>query len=143
VNGDVSVLQSPDRGSGRRIQLFRRSLFNIIVISRTLHTVWLTSKQFYLSRTYSFLVPMSGFEVIAAVTAIIGAFNGSLTLFRDWSEMRRERREHAENCRLEQSLILGGSAVQSEYDSDFARLGRRFGIGDGKASKDLALQSNE
>jgi hypothetical protein len=53
-------------------------------------------------------------------------------------QKRRERREHAENCRLEQSLILGGSAVQAEYDSDFARLGRRFGIGDGKTSKDLA-----
>ena len=59
------------------------------------------------------------------------------------SEKRKERREHAENCRLEQSLILGGSAVQTEYDSDFARLGRRFGIGDGKTSKDLALQFNE
>jgi hypothetical protein len=81
---------------------------------------------------------MSGFEVIAAVTAIIGAFNGSLTLFRDWSEKRRERREHAENCRLDQSLILGGSAVQTEYDSDFARLGR---IGDGKTSKDWPFNS--
>jgi hypothetical protein len=74
---------------------------------------------------------MSGFEVIAVVTSIIGAFNGSLTLFRDWSEKRRERRE--------QSIVLGGSAVQTEYDSDFARLGRRFGIGDGKISKDLPL----
>lgn len=32
VSGDVSVLESPDQGSGRRIQLFRRSLFDIIVI---------------------------------------------------------------------------------------------------------------
>jgi hypothetical protein len=59
-------------------------------------------------------------------------FNSSVTFFRDWSEQRRARREHDEIQKLEQSLVLGGSAVKQEYDSDFARLGPRFAVGDGK-----------
>jgi hypothetical protein len=74
---------------------------------------------------------MSGLEVIAAVTAIIEVFNSSATLFREWSQKRRERREHRENRKLEQSLIVGSSSVRNEYDPDFARLGRKFAVGEG------------
>jgi hypothetical protein len=76
---------------------------------------------------------MSGLEVVAAVTGIISAFNGSLTIYRDWREKKRERKENARNQNLELSLIRGSNSIQEEYDRDFARLGRRFAVGDGKA----------
>jgi hypothetical protein len=44
------------------------------------------------------------FEVVAAVAAVaelVGVFNSSVTIFRDWSEQRGARREHAENQKLE------------------------------------------
>jgi hypothetical protein len=75
---------------------------------------------------------MSGLEVVAAITSILGAFNGSVTIYRSWRDARRERREKEENRRLERSLTVGSTTVQQEYDTHFARLGQRFAIGDGK-----------
>jgi hypothetical protein len=75
---------------------------------------------------------MSGLEVVAAITGIVGAFNGSVTLYRSWRDAKRERREKEENRRLERSLTVGSTTVQQEYDTHFARLGQRFAIGDGK-----------
>ena len=70
-------------------------------------------------------------EIVAGVAAIVSAFNGSVTLYRSWRDKRRERLENAQNQNLERSLTTGGTAVQREYDTHFARLGRQFAIGDG------------
>jgi len=80
---------------------------------------------------------MSGIEVVAAVGAIISAVNGSVNIYRSWQEKRRERKENQQNKQLEQSLVLSSSAVQSEYDQDFARLGQRFATGDGEPALSL------
>jgi hypothetical protein len=74
---------------------------------------------------------MSGLEIVAGVAAIVSAFNGSVTLYRSWRDERRERLENAQNQNLERSLTIGGTTVQREYDTHFARLGRQFAIGDG------------
>jgi hypothetical protein len=74
---------------------------------------------------------MSGLEIVAGVAAIVGAFNGSVTLYRSWRDKRRERLENAQNQNLERSLRIGGATVQREYDTHFARLGRQFAVGDG------------
>jgi hypothetical protein len=41
------------------------------------------------------------FEVVAAVAELVSVFNSSVTIFRDWSEQRGARGEHAENQKLE------------------------------------------
>jgi len=74
---------------------------------------------------------MAGLEIVAAITGIVSAFNGSITLYRSWRDKRRERR-NAQNQDLERSLSLGRTTVQQEYNVHFARLGQRFAIGDGK-----------
>ena len=74
---------------------------------------------------------MSGLEVVALVAGIVSAFAGSASLFREWREKRKERKSQAQNANLQRSLTSGGSQVQGEYDQDFARLGRRFAVGDG------------
>lgn len=74
---------------------------------------------------------MPGLEIVAGVAAIVSAFNGSVTLYRSWRDKRRERLENAQNQNLERSLTTGGTTVQREYDTHFARLGRQFAVGDG------------
>jgi preprotein translocase subunit SecA len=76
---------------------------------------------------------MSGIEIVAGVAAIVTAFNGSVKLYRSWKEKRKERLEAKENQNLEQSLTIGGTTVQREYDSHFAKLGPKFAVGDGKS----------
>jgi len=75
---------------------------------------------------------MSGIEIVAGVAAIVTAFNGSVKLYRCWREKRRERMEPKENQNLEQSLTIGGTTVQREYDGHFAKLGSEFAVGDGE-----------
>jgi hypothetical protein len=75
---------------------------------------------------------MSGIEIVAGVAAIVTAFNGSVKLYRCWREKRRERMEPKENQNLEQSLTIGGTTVQREYDGHFAKLGPEFAVGDGE-----------
>jgi hypothetical protein len=43
-----------------------------------------------------------------------------------------EERTKTENESLEQSLSLGETKIQQEYDLHFARLGQRFAVGDCK-----------
>ena len=74
---------------------------------------------------------MSGLEVIAAVTGIISAFTASVKMFQDWREKKKQRKRDSQNAELALSLASGGRAVQQEYDQHFARLGRRFAMGDG------------
>jgi ABC-type antimicrobial peptide transport system permease subunit len=40
---------------------------------------------------------MSGLEIVAAIAGIVGAFNGSVTIYRSWREKKRERLEKEEN----------------------------------------------
>jgi hypothetical protein len=74
---------------------------------------------------------MSGFEVLTAVTGIVSAFNGSLTLYRSWRDKRGDRVSDEQNRQLEYSLYLGATNIQQEYDRYYARLGHRFSSGDG------------
>ncbi len=83
---------------------------------------------------------MSGPEVIGAVTAIIGAFNSSVTLYRDWREKRIERKERIENQHLEQSLVVGSQAVRGGTIGDMLELDKDSPLG--TVSKLHLLQPN-
>lgn len=74
---------------------------------------------------------MSGFEVLAAVTSIIAAFNGSAAFVFSWQDGNRARQDNDRNQCLLRSLTSGAAAVKCEYDEYFARLGPRFSTGDG------------
>jgi hypothetical protein len=76
---------------------------------------------------------MSGLEavgVFGVVAGIISAFHDSLSLYRSWKQKKKERRRNSKNESLEQSLSLGETKIQQEYDLHFARLGQRFAVGD-------------
>jgi len=74
---------------------------------------------------------MSGLEVLAAVTSIVSAFNGSLSLYRSWRDKRTDRVADEENHKLECSLYTGATTIQQEYERYSTRLGPRFSSGDG------------
>lgn len=74
---------------------------------------------------------MSGLEVLAAVTSIVSAFNGSLSLYRSWRDKRGDRASDHQNYQLECSLYAGGTAIQEEYDRCYSSHGHRFASGDG------------
>jgi len=79
---------------------------------------------------------MSGFEVIGvigAVAAVVSAFKDGLSLFRSRHEWTTAKRGSA----LDHSLVTGATQVQSEYDRDFQRLGKRFATGDDIARMEL------
>jgi hypothetical protein len=73
---------------------------------------------------------MSGLEIVVAVANIVAGFGTGFELFRRW---KKRRALQSDGSNVETSLNTSGSLVQSEYDSDFARLGPRFAIGDGMA----------
>jgi len=83
---------------------------------------------------------MSGLEVVGVfgvAAGIISAFHDSLSLYRSWKQKKKEqtrkkkeRRRNLKNESLEQSLSLGETKIQQEYNLHFARLGQRFAIGD-------------
>lgn len=81
---------------------------------------------------------MSGLEVLAAVTSIVSAFNGSLSLYRTWRDTRADRASDQQNYQLDCSLYNGATAIQQEYDRCYARLGHRFSSGDEDARAELA-----
>lgn len=74
---------------------------------------------------------MSGLEVLAAVTGLVSAFNGSLSLYRSWRDMEEDRMSDEQNRQLEYSLYIGSTTIQQEYDRCYSRLGHRFSSGDG------------
>jgi hypothetical protein len=82
---------------------------------------------------------MSGFEVLTAVTGIVSAFNGSLSLYRSWRDRRGDRVSDEQNRQLEYSLYLGATNIQQEYDRYYARLGHRYSSGDGVLPKSFAF----
>ena len=75
---------------------------------------------------------MSGLEVVAAVAGIVGAYAASASVYYAWRNKRQARITNTQNQGLEVSLTTGKTAVQREYDEHFARLGRRFAVGDGE-----------
>lgn len=74
---------------------------------------------------------MSGIEVVAAVAGIVSAFQAPVSLYKSWRDKRDQRKKESQNQALEHSLCSGATTVQTEYDRDFARLGRPFAVGDG------------
>ncbi|TVY91263.1 hypothetical protein LAWI1_G004695 [Lachnellula willkommii] len=81
---------------------------------------------------------MSGLEVLAAVTSIVFAFNGSLSLYRSWRDKRTDRVADEENHQLEYSLYIGATTIQQEYERYSTRLGPRFSSGDDDCQSQLA-----
>ncbi|TVY82128.1 hypothetical protein LSUE1_G003549 [Lachnellula suecica] len=77
---------------------------------------------------------MSGLELLAAVTSIVSAFHGSLSLYRSWRDKQDDRASDEENRLLEYSLYIGATTIQKEYDRYYVRLGHRFSSGDSKVS---------
>nr|OQO24327.1 hypothetical protein B0A51_07177 [Rachicladosporium sp. CCFEE 5018] len=70
----------------------------------------------------------------AAVAGIVSLFQGSAALYNSW-ESRREAQQRSEadaarQGETENSLALGRTRVQGEYDRHFARMGPRFARGD-------------
>lgn len=87
------------------------------------------------------LETMSGLEVLAAVTSIVSAFNGSLSLYRSWRDKRTDRIADEDNHQLEYSLYIGATTIQQEYERYSTRLGPRFSSGDGTYPS-LAFESS-
>ena len=82
---------------------------------------------------------MSGLEVVAVVAAIVSAFGSAGKLLIEWKNKRNKKKllkkKEAEAAILEQSLSIGGSKVQSQYDASFAVLGAIFARGDGQSAR--------
>ena len=74
---------------------------------------------------------ITGLEVAGVVAAIVSALNSAATLYQDWRNARRERKDRKENEDLNQLVKYSGLQVQQEYDQDFRRLGQGFARGDG------------
>lgn len=78
-------------------------------------------------------------ETVAAVAAIVSAFQGAAALYNSW-KARPEAARRATGAApvndgvTQQSLQLGGRSVQAEYDRALSRVGARFARGDGKAN---------
>lgn len=71
-------------------------------------------------------------ETIAAVAAIVGCFQAASSFYQT-RKGRKEAKKRAENDEsVEKSLSLGRIRSQDEYNRDFARLGRKFAVGDGR-----------
>jgi hypothetical protein len=80
---------------------------------------------------------MSGLEVVVGIAGICSAFIAASNLFNSWSSKRKLKKlERLKELRRDVRKSLSGSepTIRGRYDEDFARLGRRFAIGDGKIS---------
>ena len=83
---------------------------------------------------------MSGLELLAVVgcvAAVVSAYNDGNELVRKYREKRRIKKARQELAlqegstdNLEQSLVRGSSAVQSQYDHESRRWGNAFAEGD-------------
>jgi hypothetical protein len=73
---------------------------------------------------------MSTFEVmelVEAFSAMMFAYKESISLYQSWRLKAPVKNSKA----LYNSLLLGQTRVQEEYDQHIGRLGNRFVIGDG------------
>ena len=74
-------------------------------------------------------------ETAAAVAGITSCYIAGTNLFRTWRKDRKEaaaKKSVEEQKGVETSLVRGSTDVQTEYDGDFAKMGERFRIGDGR-----------
>lgn len=78
---------------------------------------------------------MAGLEVVGAVAGIIAAYCGAHVVFQNWRGARESRRHNKQNQKLDNSLVVGSSTIQQTYDEHFARLGKRFGVGDSELAR--------
>jgi hypothetical protein len=78
---------------------------------------------------------MSGLEVVALVVGIVSAFSGTASFLRELKKKRKDKSAHKSERiqRLQKALCLAPPEIQQEYDQDFARIGRRFAVGDGES----------
>jgi len=76
---------------------------------------------------------MSGLKVVGIVAGIVSAFAAAVKLFNDWKEKKQERKEHEGNVTLSVSFVSGSDDIQNEYDQYFAKVGRKYAIGDGRS----------
>lgn len=79
---------------------------------------------------------MSGLEVVGVIAGIISAYTSAHLVFQNWRKARESRRHNKQNLKLDNSLLVGSSTIQQTYDEHFARLGRRFAVGDGELTRD-------
>ncbi|KAI4956413.1 hypothetical protein J4E91_000624 [Alternaria rosae] len=75
---------------------------------------------------------MSGLEVVALVVGIVSAFSGTASFLR---ELKKKKKDESSQKpiriqRLQKAVELAPPEIQQEYDHDFARIGRRFAVGD-------------
>lgn len=75
---------------------------------------------------------LTGLEIVVGVAGIVAAFNSCVDLYKKWKDKREDRSKSQQNQNLERSLTIGGTSVQQEYNTHFARLGQQFAVGDGK-----------
>ena len=75
---------------------------------------------------------MIGLVIVVGVAGIVAAFNSCVDLYKKWKHKREDRSKSPQNQNLERSLTLGGTSVQQEYNTHFARLGQQFARGDGE-----------
>ena len=77
---------------------------------------------------------MSGLEVlavVAAVAAVVSAFNDGNQIVNKIKQKRRERNALPPTKYLEESLQLGPPAIEAERDNGIRVFGQVFGKGDG------------
>ncbi|KAL8783126.1 MAG: hypothetical protein Q9195_009478 [Heterodermia aff. obscurata] len=72
---------------------------------------------------------MSGLEIIAAITGVIGAFKTGYDVFQDYRRRRREKRT-AQAAALEDSLATSHSTVQRRHNEGLMAFGPRWRSGD-------------
>ena len=75
--------------------------------------------------------------VATGIATLVGAFATGWNLFKDLREDRRKKKktraQEYEEQVVENSLAVGGSHIQQEYNRHVAILGQRFARGDGKS----------
>ena len=86
---------------------------------------------------------MSGLEVVALVVGIVSAFSGTASFLRELKKKKKDESSHksVRIQRLQKAVELAPPEIQQEYDNDFARIGRRFAVGDGEVPILQALGS--
>jgi hypothetical protein len=80
---------------------------------------------------------MFGFEVLGIIIAIANTLIDAAGLVK----RRKSRRNAWKVVPLERSLDIGPPMIREEYDRDFARLGTRFRLGDGKGDVSICFLS--
>ncbi|KAE9375165.1 hypothetical protein N431DRAFT_402497 [Stipitochalara longipes BDJ] len=74
---------------------------------------------------------MDPVSIVGLVCAIVSAFTGAASLFKERKARKRGRTEKEKSAAaLQKSLEIAPPQVQREYDDDFSRIGERFATGD-------------